>query len=87
MVYTEKVVIDKIEILEDGQMQIREATKIYRDGIEIAKTYNRKCISPDISSDNLLKEDSKVQLVAGVIFTKDIKDAYKAEKAKKELNK
>lgn len=81
-VYTEKTIVDKIEILEDGQIQIREATIVYRDGVEITRTYKRHCVAPDIAPAELLNEDARVQAVCGVIHTKDVKDKYKEKKAK-----
>ncbi len=87
-VYTEKVVIDKIEILEDGQIQIRQATKVYKDGVEVAKTYWRTVIAPDqdltktVIAPNITKEDiDKVKAVANVIWTPQVKADYIATKA------
>lgn len=34
-------VIDKIEIVENGTVQVREATRIVKDGEVIATTYHR----------------------------------------------
>jgi hypothetical protein len=34
-------VIDKVEILENGIVQVREATRIIKDGQQIAETYHR----------------------------------------------
>jgi len=74
-----KIVIERIEILEDGQMQIRQATKILEDGVELSKSYHRWVIAPgnDVSS-----QSDRVKAVAGVIHTKEVIDKYKA-KAKK----
>jgi len=59
--YSEQSAIDKIEVLEDGQIQIRQATKVFKDGIEIAKTYHRWVLSP---GDSLEGQDEKVQRIA-----------------------
>lgn len=75
----EKVVIDSINVLENGQIQIRQATKIYKDGVEIAKTYHRHCIAPD---QNITKEDIKVQNIANAVWTKEVKDNYILNKPK-----
>jgi len=86
-VYTEKVVIDKIEVLEDGQIQIRQATKVFKDGIEISKTYWRKVLTPDQNlnvveiAPNITQEDKdKVKAVANVVWTEKIKTDYIAAK-------
>lgn len=62
----ERTVIDNITVLEDGQMQIRRADIVERDGVEIARNFHRHVISPgqDVSG-----EDEKIQLIAGVIHT------------------
>ncbi len=78
--YTEKSVIDRIEILEDGQIQVRRANKVYRDGVEIAKEYHRHCLAP---GDDLTGQDKRVVDVAGVVWTKEVVDAYKAMVAKR----
>jgi len=72
-----KVVIDSINILEDGQMQIRQATKIMENNVEISKTYHRWCKAPDESVDDQI---DKVKAIAEAVWTKDVKDAYIAKK-------
>ena len=73
-------VIDKIEILEDGQIQVRRADKIMEDGVEIAKTYHRHVLAP---GDDVTGQDKRVSDVAGVVWTADIVKEYK-DKAKNE---
>ena len=51
---TEKTVVDKVEVLHDGTVQIREANQVLRDGVVIAQTYHRYVVSitdanPDLS--------------------------------------
>jgi len=51
---TEKTVVDKLEVLHDGTVQVREANQVLRDGVVIAQTYHRYVISitdanPDLS--------------------------------------
>jgi len=78
--YTEEVVVDKIEILKNGIVQVRYATIVYKDGTEITKTYLREIIEPDEDIEEI--EDAKVKSVAEVIFTEDVKKKYKKEKEK-----
>ena len=93
-VYTEQKVIDKIEILEDGQIQIRQATKVYKDGVEITKTYWRTVLTPDqdlskiIIAPNITKEDAdKVKAVANAVWTDAVKKAYLEAKKNNEIIK
>lgn len=77
--YTEESVIDKIEVLEDGQIQIRRADRVLKDGVKIAETYYRHVIAP---GDDLSKEDEKVKAVAEAVWTKEVKAAFWGEKEK-----
>ena len=73
----EKVqIIDQIEVLEFGHIQVRQATKIMEDGKEIGKTYHRHILSP---SDSLEGQDEKVQKIARVVWTPEVVAAYKAQ--------
>lgn len=51
---TEQTVVDKLEVLADGTVQVREANEILRDGVVISKQYHRYVIhigdaNPDVS--------------------------------------
>ena len=78
MAYTEKSVISKIEVLEDGQIQVQRANLVLRDGVVIAKEYNRHVLEPGVS---LTAEDARVATVAGVMWTPAVVEAFKAAKA------
>jgi hypothetical protein len=72
--FSEKVVIDRIEILEDGQIQVRQASRVYRDDKKIAETYFREVLAP---GDILDKQDEKVKAIAMTIWTEDVVNRYK----------
>ena len=72
---TEETVVDQITVLEDGQLQVRRATKVLRDGVEIAKTYHRHVVAPGA---DLSKEDARVQLVGQVLHTPEVVAIYEA---------
>ena len=40
------IVVDQIEVVENGIVQVRTATKIIEDGKELSKTYHRHTIAP-----------------------------------------
>jgi hypothetical protein len=84
MALIEKVIIDKIEVLESNSIQIREATIIEKDGEEIAKTYHRHVINP---GDDLTNEDAKVQAIANSIWTKDVILEFQQAKTQALANK
>ena len=87
-VYTSETVVDKIEILRDGQIQVREATIVYKNGVEVAKTYWRTVLTPDqdlskiiVTPDTSKEDTDKVKAVANVIWTPQVKADYLATKA------
>ena len=79
MLLTETKLIDKIEIVETNSIQIRTATIIEKDGVEIAKTYHRHVINP---TDSIKNEEPKVQAIANAIWTPEVIETYKAEMQK-----
>jgi hypothetical protein len=75
MALTEKKIVDKIEVVETNSIQVRTATIIEKDGVEIAKTYHRHVVNPN---DDITNEDAKVQAIANAIWTKNVINDYKA---------
>tara|TARA_R110000824_G_scaffold368271_1_gene557565 strand:+ start:1637 stop:1900 length:264 start_codon:yes stop_codon:yes gene_type:complete len=75
---TERTEEDKIEILADGTMQIRTATVIERDGVEISRSYHRHVIQPD--ADPAL-QSAKVKSLAAALWTAEVKQKFAAAKA------
>ena len=61
MALTKEVVIDKIEVLESGSIQVRQAIRILEDGEVLSTSYHRHVLSP---GDDLTNEDPKVAAVA-----------------------
>jgi len=68
-------VIDKVEVLQFGQLQVRQAEIIKKDNVEIARTYNRWICVP---GDNVSTQDPKVQAIANALWTSDVISAYQA---------
>ena len=66
-------VIDQIEVLRNGIIQVRKANLIIEDGIEIAKTYHRHCLVP---GDDLTAQDERVRAVAEAVWTPDVIKEY-----------
>ena len=77
MALTEETVQDKIEIVgEFKHIQVRTATVIKKDGVEISRSFHRHVVSPNISADDLKKESADVQGIAAQVHTDEIKAAY-----------
>ena len=73
MALTEKTIIDKIEVLESNNIQVRTANVIEKDGIEITRTFHRHVVNP---GDDISEEDLKVQAVCNAIWTEEIIATY-----------
>jgi hypothetical protein len=78
MALTEKTTIDKMEILGDGQIQVRQARIIYDDGKEISRTFHREVLDPGKPTD-LTDRAARIQAVAGAIWTPEIVAERKAK--------
>jgi hypothetical protein len=63
---TKETSIDRIEVLETGHIQVRRATRVIEDGVELSNTYHRWVLSP---GDNLEGQDDKVRAVARAVWT------------------
>lgn len=73
MALSEKVVIDKVEVLENGFVQVREATVIEKDGTELTRTFRRWVLAP---GDDLSQQDPKVAAIATAVWTDEVLEAY-----------
>ena len=79
MALTERSVEDKIEIVGNYKhVQVRTATIIERDGVEISRSFHRHVVAPDA---DISGESAEVQAVCNAIWTQEIKDAYPAHVA------
>ena len=79
MALTERSVEDKIEIVGDYKhIQVRTATVIDRDGVEISRSFHRHALAPDA---DISGESAEVQAICNAVWTQEIKDAYAAHVA------
>ena len=82
MALTEETVEDKIEIVGDYKhVQVRTATVIKRDGVEISRGYSRHVVAPDA---DITGESAEVQAICNASHTDEIKAAYAAHLAAQE---
>jgi len=83
MALTEETVQDKIEIVGDFKhVQVRTATVIKRDGVEISRSFSRHVVAPN---DDITGESTEVQNICNVVHTQEVKDAYAAYLAAQEV--
>jgi hypothetical protein len=76
MALTETKVIDKIEVLENGIVQVREVTRIMKDGSEIAHTYQRWVLNP---AQDLTGQPANVVAICNAAWTPEVISAYAAQ--------
>jgi phage host-nuclease inhibitor protein Gam len=82
MALTEETVQDKIEIVGDFKhVQVRTATVIKRDGVEISRSFSRHVVAPDA---DITGESQEVKDICAVVHTQAVKDAYAAHLAAQE---
>jgi hypothetical protein len=83
MALTEETKEDKIEIVGDFKhVQVRTATIIKRDGVEISRSFSRHVVAPD---SDISGESSQVQAICAAVHTQEVKDAYAAHLAAQEV--
>ena len=79
MALTEETVQDKIEVVgEFKHIQVRTATIIKKDGVEISRSFHRHVVAPDADTSG---ESDDVKAIAAQLHTKEVKDAYAAHLA------
>ena len=82
MALTEETIQDKIEVVGDFKnVQVRTATVIKRDGVEISRNFHRHVVAPDA---DITGESAEVQAICAVVHTQAVKDAYAAFLAEQE---
>ena len=85
MAITKRTEQDKIEVVgEFKHIQVRTATIIEEDGVELSRSFHRHSIAPDISSDDLANESADVRAMAAQFHTDAVKTAYAAHVAANE---
>ena len=84
MALTKEIVEDKIEVVGDYKaIQVRTATIIKDDGVEVSRSFHRDIIYPctksgDTWSDtDTSSQSTEVQAIATAVWTGAVKTAYK----------
>ncbi len=82
MALTKETVVDKIEVLEMGQVQVRTATRVKEDGAILSSSFHRHVVVPSVKTDgswgdtDISGEDARVQAIANATWTSAVKTAY-----------
>jgi hypothetical protein len=76
MALTKETKVDKIEIVGDYKhVQVRTATVVKEDGVELSRSYHRHVVAP---TDDASGEDAQVQAICAAVHTDAVKAAYQA---------
>ena len=85
MALTKTTENDKIEIIGKWNIQVRTASIIKEDGVELTRSFHRHTLTPGTldASDNLVDtnisgEDADVQAICNAAWTTQVKADYKA---------
>lgn len=72
----EKVaVVDLIEVIEGGSVQVRTKTAIMEDGKQISGSFHRHVVTPGA---DYSQEDARVQAICAAVHTPEVIAAYQA---------
>ena len=83
MALTKEVKVDKIEIVGDYKhVQVRTATVVSEDGVEISRSFSRHVVGP---LDDASGETAEVQAICTAMHTQEVIDAYTAHLASQEI--
>lgn len=73
----EQTVVDRLEVLRDGTVQIREANEIIRDGEIVSRSFHRRVISIEDENPDLGGMDD-----ASIAVVNAARSTYRRETAK-----
>jgi hypothetical protein len=72
------IIVDRIEVVENGCVQVRTKTAIMEDGKQISGNFHRHVIAP---GDDYSGEDARVKSICAATHTAAVVAAYKAAQA------
>ena len=82
MALAKEIVVDKIEVQEKGEIQVRTVTRIKEDGVVLSSSFHRHVVQPSNKVDGswvdtvISGEDARVQAIATATWTSSVKTAY-----------
>ena len=67
------IIVDRIEVVENGSVQVRTKTAIMEDGKQISSMFHRHVVAPGVDYST---EDARVKSICKATHTKDVIAAY-----------
>ena len=94
MAITKTIFVDKTEVVSCGStyssddwknVQVRTATIIKEDGVELTRSFSRKVLTPGtvavgstaLTNTDISGEDAGVQAICNAVWTDSVKEAYR----------
>ena len=84
MALSKEIVEDKIEVLTEGQLQIRTSTTVLEDSVVLSSAFSRKVVNPRFHNGSawvdtdVSGESARVQAIAGAVWTDDTNALFEA---------
>ena len=75
MALSKTIVVDKISVLEAGQIEVRTATVVSEDGTELSRNFHRHVLVP---GDDTSGQADRVASIAAATWTTEVVDAWDA---------
>jgi len=75
MALSKTIIVDRIEVLERGQIQVRTATVVDEDGAELSRSFHRQVLAP---GDDTTGQSDRVAAIATATWTPDVVTAWEA---------
>jgi hypothetical protein len=75
MALNKTTVVDRIEVLEMGQIQVRTATVIDEDGVELSRKFHRHVLEPGA---DLTEQTERVTGIANATWTAQVVSDWEA---------
>ena len=79
MALAESIEYDKIEVVgQYKSVQVRKATVIKKDGVELTRSFERYVLHPD---SDISKEPAEVSAICNAVWTDAVKESWKTYQA------
>ena len=82
MALTKETIVDKIEVIENGIVQVRTSTRVLEDGVQLSSSFQRHFLEPSTKDSgswadtDISGEDARVQAIATATWTDAVKTAW-----------
>jgi|TARA_R100000482_G_C5111977_1_gene141037 hypothetical protein len=78
MALSETIEYDKIEVVGPYKnVQVRKATVIKKDGVELTRAFERYILEPDMDLSQR-SEPNEITAICNAVWTQEVKDSWKA---------